>query len=138
MFLAGTIHQGDATWQKEVIEKMSHLPVTILNPHRLDWDSSWVQDISCQPLRKQITWELDMLEGADVIALYFDPDKPAPISLLELGLFARSGKIIVACPEGFYRRGNVQIVCQRFEVELVNNLEELVEGIVRRLGRLEA
>lgn len=78
-----------------------------------------------------------MLEAADVIALHFDADNPAPISLLELGLFARSGRIIVACPEGFYRRGNVQVVCQRFEIELVNGLDELVDGIQRRLARSE-
>ena len=75
-----------------------------------------------------------MLEATDVIAMYMDPDKPAPVSLLELGLFARSGKMIVACPAGFYKRGNVQVVCQRFGVELVNSLEGLVEGVLRRLG----
>jgi hypothetical protein len=78
-----------------------------------------------------------MLEAADAIAMHMAPDKDAPISLLEMGLFARSGKMIVACPEGFYKRGNVQVVCQRFGVELVNSLEELVEGIVRRIGGLE-
>jgi len=137
VFLAGTIDQGTVTWQETVIKSLSHLPITILNPHRPDWDLSWVQDISCQPLREQISWELDMLEGADVIALYLAPEKPAPISLLELGLFARTGKMIVACPDGFYRKGNVQVVCQRFGVELVNSLEELIEGIEARLGRLE-
>lgn len=79
-----------------------------------------------------------MFEAADVIAMYMGPQSQAPISLLELGLFARSGKMIVACPDGFWRRGNVQIVCKRFEVELVNSLEELVQGIERRLGDLTA
>jgi hypothetical protein len=137
VFLAGTIDQGPATWQEDVMKSLSHLPIAILNPHRRDWDSSWAQDISCQPLREQISWELDMLEGADVIALYCAPEKPAPISLLELGLFARSGKMIVACPDGFYRKGNVQVVCQRFGVELVSGLEELIEGIEARLRRLK-
>jgi len=75
-----------------------------------------------------------MLEATDVIAMYIHPGSQAPISLLELGLFARSGKMIVACPAGFWRRGNVQVVCARFGVELVDSLEELIGGIERRLG----
>jgi hypothetical protein len=138
VFLAGTIDLGESTWQESVAQTLAHLPITILNPHRADWDSTWIQDISCQPFREQTTWELDMFEAADVIAMYMGPQSQAPISLLELGLFARSGKMIVACPDGFWRRGNVQIVCKRFEVELVNSLEELVQGIERRLGDLTA
>jgi hypothetical protein len=69
-----------------------------------------------------------------VIAMYLGRDSLAPISLLELGLQASSGKIIVACPEGFWRRGNVRVVCARFGVELVGSLGELMEGIERRLG----
>lgn len=137
VFLAGTIDQGTSTWQESVGKSLSHLPVTILNPHRPDWDSSWIQDISCEPLREQITWELDMFEATDVIAMYMDRESKAPISLLELGLFARSGKMIVACPEGFYRRGNVQVVCKRFGVELVDSLEELIRGIEKRLGEVK-
>jgi len=75
-----------------------------------------------------------MLEASEVIAMYMGPESQAPISLLELGLFARSGKMVVACPEGFWRRGNVQVVCARFGVELVDSLEELIQGIERRLG----
>lgn len=75
-----------------------------------------------------------MLEAADVIAMYMRPESQAPVSLLELGLFARSGKMIVICPEGFWRRGNVQFVCNRFGVEVVDSLEELIRGIERRLG----
>lgn len=78
-----------------------------------------------------------MFEATDVIAMYMDRESKAPISLLELGLFARSGKMIVACPEGFYRRGNVQVVCKRFGVELVDSLEELIRGIEKRLGEVK-
>jgi hypothetical protein len=53
--------------------------------------------------------------------------------LLELGLFARSGKMVVCCPEGFWRRGNVQIVCQSFEIQLVETLEELKDAVTKKL-----
>lgn len=77
-----------------------------------------------------------MQEAADVIAMYFDPDTKAPITLLELGLFARTGKMIVACPEGFWKKGNVEIVCGRYGIECLGSLDELGRAIVRRLGEL--
>jgi hypothetical protein len=134
VFLAGSIDQGRATtWQTLLGETLSAHPITILNPRRPDWDSSWVMDISDPQFREQVEWELDMLEAADVVALYLAPDSQAPISLLELGLFARTGKVIVGCPEGYWRRGNVQIVCRRFGIELVDSLEDLVEAVQRKV-----
>jgi hypothetical protein len=78
-----------------------------------------------------------MQEKADVIALYFGPEAKAPISLLELGLFARSKKTIVACPEGYWKKGNVQIVRAKYGIELVDDLENLVEAVTNRLRALE-
>jgi hypothetical protein len=68
--------------------------------------------------------------------MYFDPRGKAPITLLELGLYARSGKLIVCCPEGFWRRGNVQIVTQRYGVEMVPTLENLIERVSSILNPL--
>jgi hypothetical protein len=137
IFLAGSIDQGHAVdWQTAITKSLAHLPVTILNPRRHDWDSSWKEDISFEPFRTQVEWEQDMLEAADVIALYFSPDTKSPISLLELGLFARSGKLIVACPPGFWKRGNVQIICQRLNIELVKSGDELVQSVEKRLRQL--
>ncbi len=45
-----------------------------------------------------------MQEQADVIVIYFGPDTDAPISLLEFGLSARSGKAIVACHQKYKKR----------------------------------
>ena len=58
--------------------------------------------------------------------MYFDPSTKSPISLLELGLFARTGKTIVVCPDGFWRKGNVDIVCERYGVKVAHSLEEAV------------
>jgi hypothetical protein len=139
IFLAGSIDQGQAVdWQTSITKKLSNLPVTILNPRRPDWDSSWKEDISFEPFREQVDWEQDMLEAADVIALYFAKDSVAPISLLELGLFARTGKMVVACPLGYWKRGNVQIVCQRLKVELVDSIDDLVKGVERKIHDLLA
>lgn len=135
IFLSGSIDKGQPSWQARLSDALSELPITILNPHRSDWDSSWVEDISDHRFREQVEWEQDMMEAADVIAMYFSPDAQAPISLLELGLFARSGKVVVACPEGYWKRGNVQVVCKRHNIKLVGSLEEL-EAAVRDKLRL--
>jgi hypothetical protein len=139
IFLAGSIDKGEGDgvdWQTKITNKLSNLPVTILNPLRLDWDSKWKEDISFEPFREQVEWEQDMLEAADVIALYLSPRTEAPISLLELGLFARSGKLLVACHPRYLKRGNVQIVCQRLQVELVDTIDQLVERVEEKLQRL--
>jgi hypothetical protein len=51
-----------------------------------------------------VEWELEAQERADVIAMFFASETRAPITLLELGLFAGSGRLVVCCPEGFWRR----------------------------------
>lgn len=134
IFLSGSIDKGHPAWQARLSGALSVLPITILNPHRSDWDSSWVEDISDHRFGEQVEWEQDMMEAADVIAMYFSPDAQAPITLLELGLFARTGKVIVACPEGYWKRGNVQVVCKRHDIQLLGSLEELQAAVLDKLG----
>lgn len=128
LFLAGTIEQGQSfDWQQTVIDYISkrNSEAVIFNPRRKQWDSSWKQDISNPQFKEQVTWELDALDLASVILMYFDPATKSPISLLELGLYASSGKLLVVCPDGFWRKGNVQIVCARYNITLFNSLDEL-------------
>jgi len=137
VFLAGSIEMGKARlWQEEMTKMLSDLPVTILNPRREDWNKEWKQETDFKPFKEQVDWEMDHLEAADVIALYFQPGTMSPISLLELGLHAASKKVIVCCPEGFWRRGNVQIVCLRYGLDIVETFEELAEKVTHRLQEL--
>ena len=131
IFLAGSIDMGNAIdWQQEIIGHFKeNKALCFFNPRRKDWDSSWQQTIENTHFNDQVTWELDALELADLIVFYFAPNSQAPISLLELGLFARNKNVIVCCPTGYWRKGNVDIVCQRFNVKQVENLEELMEEI---------
>jgi len=122
-------------WQTEMTDILSELPVTILNPRREDWNKEWKQETDFKPFKEQVDWEMDHLESADVIALYFQPGTMSPISLLELGLHAASKKVIVCCPEGFWRRGNVQIVCMRYGLEIVDTFEELAEKVKQSLQK---
>jgi len=130
VFLAGSIDMGQAIdWQTAVTEALQDQPFTVLNPRRDDWDASWEQKITNPAFNAQVNWELDGLEKADVIAMYFAPTSKAPITLLELGLFAQSKKLVVCCPEGFWRKGNVDVVSQRYGIPQVDTLEQLIDFI---------
>lgn len=125
LFLAGSIEMGTAEdWQARVRDHLSDLDrLVVLNPRRDDWDASWRQSIDDPRFRQQVEWELDALEAADLVAMYLHPDTRAPISLLELGLFVRAKRLLVCCPEGYWRRGNVEVVCARYGAELHHEFE---------------
>lgn len=130
VFLAGSIEMGKAeNWQALVTNSLYDENLIILNPRRDDWDSSWKQSINNPQFKEQVEWELLAQEKADLIAMYFDKNTQSPITLLELGLFANSKKLIVCCPEGYYRKGNVDIVCRRYGVKQVSNLSQLINAI---------
>jgi hypothetical protein len=142
IFLAGSIEMGKAVdWQHEFTQAFTSKGPTsttennllILNPRRDDWDSSWEQSKDHPEFRAQVEWELRAQEQADVIVMYFAPGTQSPITLLELGLFARSGKVICCCPKGFWRKGNVDVVCERYKVQVVEDLQELVIAAKARL-----
>ena len=134
VFLAGSIEMGMAEpWQAALEQALADLPIAILNPRRDAWDASWEQSIHCHAFREQVEWELEAQERASVVAMYFAPPTKAPITLLELGLFARSGKLVVCCPPGFWRRGNVEVVCARYGIPLVGELPHLVPLIRQRV-----
>ena len=117
-----------ADWQKQVEQYFEPFAdYTLLNPRRDDWDSSWVQEFESPNFYQQVNWELRGLERADSILMYLDPETKSPISMLELGLFARSGKLMVCCPKGFWRRGNIEIVCENFAIPFYEDLAELLQ-----------
>lgn len=136
VFLAGTTSKVDATdWRETLSTLLSDANITIYNPYRADWDGTWREDVEFEPYRQQVEWELDKQDKADVVVVYFHPATQAPVSLLELGLCARvPGKAVVCCPEGYWKRGNVQVVCRKFGVEMVESVQGLHGAIMKRMG----
>ncbi|KAF9698557.1 hypothetical protein EKO04_003568 [Ascochyta lentis] len=120
-------------WQTSLARSLKDLPVAIINPRCDAWDSTWVEEISDLRFKEQVEWEMDYAKVADVIAFYFKPGTLTPIALLELGMYAGTGKTVVCCPKGFYKRGNVQIVCARYGVDFLETLDELESAIRQRL-----
>jgi hypothetical protein len=131
VFLAGSIEMGTAQqWQERIMNALSDVShLVILNPRRDDWDSSWEQRADNPQFFEQVSWELDMLDAADIVVMYLAPGTQSPVSLLEFGLCARSGKLKVCCPEGFWRRGNVEMVCRRNQIPLFETLDDLIADL---------
>jgi hypothetical protein len=128
VFLAGSIEMGAAEDWQLVIPKHFEDKANLVfyNPRRDDWDSSWEQKESNPQFNHQVNWELDKLSKSDYIFMYFSPETKSPISLLELGMFAGKKNMIVCCPDRFWRKGNVDIVCSRFNLPLYTTLSEAI------------
>jgi hypothetical protein len=134
IFLAGTIDMGNSTdWQTETIELIHYrygpFHFNIINPRRKDWDSSWVQEYQNPNFYQQVNWELSALEAADVIIVYFAAGSQSPITLMELGLYAGSGKCLVVCEDGFWRKGNVEIVCDNYDIPMYETIKDVVNTL---------
>ncbi len=125
VFLAGSIEMDKAIdWQSEC-EKELDKNYNVFNPRRESWDNSWKQEASNPQFNEQVSWELNALEQADIVIMYFASNTKSPISLLEFGLYAQSGKMKVVCEDDFWRKGNVDVVCQRYNVKQYKTLKEL-------------
>ena len=113
IFLAGTIDNGDSkNWQEEICALLKcRNDIIVFNPRRIPWSDN-------NDIQEQIRWELKRLEESDIILMNILPGSKSPITLLELGLFARSGKLRVFCNDGFYRFDNVKITCETYHTEL--------------------
>lgn len=128
IFLAGTIDNGNSKdWQRELIEANAELDVVFYNPRRNEWDSTWVQSAKNQMFKEQVNWELDHLEEADLVIFNFEAGSKSPITIGELGLsLPKYNKtLIVCCPEGYERKGNIDIMCERHGVPVFEKIEEL-------------
>jgi len=128
VFLAGSIEMGTAeNWQAVVEQEFNDYKddvLTILNPRRTEFRVEEPQTPDNEYFNEQVLWELNGMETSHYIFMYFHPDTKAPITLMELGLYADSGKLIVVCPDGFWRKGNVQIVCEAYNVPVYNTLKD--------------
>ncbi|KAF2266310.1 hypothetical protein CC78DRAFT_531708 [Lojkania enalia] len=134
LFLAGSIEMGAAiTWQRHMAQFLHHLPLTICNPRRGHWDPDSRPQPSDANFRTQVEWELEALSNASVICFFFDVNTKSPVTMMELGLWAHSGKVIVCCGEGFWKGGNVKLVCERYGIPCVNDFAELVVEAKRML-----
>jgi hypothetical protein len=140
IFLGGTIEMGNCEdWQSKLTEDLSDQDIIILNPRRDDFDALQKQSIDNEYFNTQVNWELDGLMRADLIVMYLLPGTMSPISLLEIGLYTDinssiNDKLIVCCPEGFWRKGNIEIVTRRYGIKLVTDYFSLFNEVLQKIN----
>jgi hypothetical protein len=130
LFTAGSIEMGAAIfWQKNLAAQLKDLPITVCNPRRGKWNPNVHAKKEDPTFHDQVKWELDALASADVIVFFFDCNTSSPVTLLELGLYASSGKILVCCDQRYWRQGNVDAVCERYNIPYVQSYDKLIPAL---------
>ncbi|WP_299891568.1 nucleoside 2-deoxyribosyltransferase domain-containing protein [uncultured Lacinutrix sp.] len=129
VFLAGSIEMNKAIDWQLICEQELENNFNVFNPRREQWDSSWKQSIDSPNFKAQVLWELNALEKADKIIIYFASNTKSPISLLEFGLYAKSNKLMVVCEEDFWRKGNIDIVCEKYDILQYNTLHDAIKEL---------
>ena len=122
VFLAGAIDMGSAVdWQSYVIDALKECEIILLNPRR--------PNFTPDTLDAQIRWELDAMDKAYVVFMWFPQAAKAPISLLETGLWMDRKKLLIGVEHGFYRRRNLELTCEHYGVRLWDNLDAMIQEI---------
>lgn len=125
-------------------------PLTIIDPYNPAWDSTWREDPSDKRFVTQVNFELQGLKLADIIVVGFiGSDVRAGkigaggTALMELGMAVKrsekeGAKVIVCMEKGFWKEGYVKVLCERFGVQLVDELMALGQAVAREVNIRDA
>lgn len=126
LFLGGGI-SSCSNWQKVMIEMLSDTDLVILNPRRENFP---MHDPSASSI--QIKWEHAHLAKATSVLFWFASETLCPITLFELGTFAKSSvPLFVGTHLGYERKNDVKIQMglYRPEIRVVDGLELLAQEV---------
>jgi hypothetical protein len=133
LFAGGSIEQGTAyDWQADLDKELKDVTGKIFNPRRDDWDASLEQRISNPVFMGQLEWEYLAMELADKLLFYFDPKTKSPITIGEVYMLAPTvdpADIAVICPDGFWRKGNIEFICGKFGVPLFHGFYDALDHL---------
>ena len=117
IFLAGSMDtQLSHNWRKQVMDAY------LGGYNFFDPTNSNYKKLNAFDMKLHIQWELDALAMSDKILLNFLPDALSPISLVELGLYVASNKLIVVCPKEFYKSSYVHALCEKYSTPMFNKI----------------
>lgn len=141
VFLAGSIDMGSArNWQQDLIDRFDHHDdVAFYNPRRAEGFSS-DQSLENDVFVEQVNWEIDNIINSGVVVMYITAESKAPISLLEFGFCMAHKKIknvVVGVEPGFWRRGNIEVMCNRFEIPLHEDLDDVETDLRSHIAHLD-
>lgn len=138
VFLAGTIDDGAAKpWAHQVAAAFAGQPINFFDPRRDDWDVTTEKRAHNPAFRRQVEWELSHLEGCDIPFFNFVGGSLSPVTMAELGytLASRGHAIVprtmpvVVCPDDFWRKGNIELLCERHDVAVYDDLAAGLEAL---------
>lgn len=126
VFLAGpSLARGSGEndtggWRERAIDELTTFDGIVLHPESPNRNVDVV---------RQSTWDFDGCNRADAIAFWIPRDKsrfPGLTSNFELGLWLRSGKVVVGYPPEAYAMAYIDATVRRFDLPVSNDLRETV------------
>ncbi|TLD08582.1 uncharacterized protein PgNI_07160 [Pyricularia grisea] len=132
VYLAGSMPvTGTADWREALVGSLAHVPVTWVDPTRPEWDESWREDDDHGPFREHVKWEIEMKDRADLVIVHFGASSRPSDGLLELGILAGSRRRCkVVCESGYQKRGDVVMLCQRYQIDVFNTVDALARKLI--------
>lgn len=132
LFLAGTIDNGEAIdWQStlNLDLSMERFDVLVWNPRRNNQDAG-IGENEEVGFQEQVEWEHSKMLQSDFVFMYFVPGSTSIITCMELGLLAGLGvKPIVVCSRDFWRYGNVEYICNKYDILRFDTFEQGVKHL---------
>lgn len=124
VFLGGTVNDD---WRIQVMNGLREAPFVFLNPNRIPAQSNPIE------LAEQVKWELNALAVSDISVMCFDETSISPLAFLEIGLQAKSRKLIIYCPADAWVKTVLEVASQKYNFKLVKSIEELINSLKQNL-----
>ena len=124
LFLAGSMNNNSTNnWRNKIIKILGN-SFNYLDPTNSNHDK-----LDKQQMKTHVEWELNAMEMADIILLNFLPKALSPISLVELGMYVASKKLIVVCPKEFYKSSYVNTLCEKYNTPIFLKMDDAINLI---------
>lgn len=130
VFLAGAIDMGKAVdWQSWVIKRLKDEPhIALFNPRRA---TAFTPEMETE----QILWEIKFLELVDTIFMWYPAESKAPISILETGLYLKSGKLLLGVEDGWHKKRTLEVYADHTGTSFYHDLPSMIEALLEKLGQ---
>ena len=141
LFLAGGIDRAP-DWQKDAIaylkKNSSEFDLAVFNPRR----STPFSREDYEARGEQVEWEFKHLRFAKVILFWFPESAPCTTSLLELGYWLSTSKVVIGINPGHYKERSIKTQISLLNksrlgltVEVENNLEDTIDNALAFLRK---
>ena len=126
LFIAGGI-SNCSDWQSEMAPLLSDTELVLLNPRRKNFP---MEDPFAAPI--QIKWEHKYLAYPHAVLFWFPPETLCPITLFELGTFARTDiPVFVGVDPNYARKLDIEVQMSlwRPDIKVVYSLVDLANQV---------